>query len=81
MLCAAPDSNVCWLSYTEPSRSSARFYIGALCNSAIKLAAPKRWGRSFFVYALIQRCRKRGPGSGKSLQICEARVSIMRRPF
>jgi hypothetical protein len=27
---------------TEPSRSSVRFYIGALCNSAIKLAAPKR---------------------------------------
>src|SRR5262249_16666723 len=37
---------------TEPGRSHARFYIGALCNSAIKLAAPKR-GRSFYVCALI----------------------------
>ena len=33
---------------TEPSRSSARFYIGALCNSAIKLAAPKRAGPLLF---------------------------------
>jgi len=33
---------------TEPSISSARFYIGALCNSAIKLAAPKRRGPLFF---------------------------------
>src|SRR5215472_8406372 len=36
----------------EPSRSSARFYIGALCNSAIKLAAPKRRAAFFFVCAL-----------------------------
>jgi len=35
---------------TEPSRSSARFYIGALRNSAIKLAAPKG-GAAFFVCA------------------------------
>jgi hypothetical protein len=40
---------------TEPSRSSARFYIGALCNSAIKLAAPQKAGPLFFVCALIQR--------------------------
>jgi hypothetical protein len=31
------------------SRSSARFYIGALCNSAIKLAAPKRRAALFCV--------------------------------
>jgi hypothetical protein len=37
---------------TEPGRSHARFYIGALCDSAIKLAAPER-GRSFYVRALI----------------------------
>src|SRR5215469_6202238 len=34
---------------TEPSRSSARFYIGALCNSATKLAAPKSGAALFCV--------------------------------
>jgi hypothetical protein len=34
----------------EPSRSSARFYIGALCNSAIKLAALPKGGAAFFMY-------------------------------
>jgi hypothetical protein len=33
---------------TEPSGWSARFYIGALCNSAIKLAAPQKAGPLFF---------------------------------
>src|SRR5215472_10996868 len=36
---------------TEPSISSARFYIGALCNSATKLAAPKSGAALFCVYA------------------------------
>jgi len=39
---------------TEPSRWSARFYIGALCNSAIKLAAPKGGAASFLCVRLSE---------------------------
>ena len=43
---------------TEPSRWSARFYIGALCNSAIKLAAPQT-GPRFFVCAAMRKQSRR----------------------
>jgi hypothetical protein len=56
---------------TEPSRASARFYIGALCNSAIKLAAPKG-GAVFLCVRLSRVGRRLGEGQKPECARCEA---------
>jgi hypothetical protein len=57
---------------TEPSGWSARFYIGALCNSAIKLAAPK--GGTVFLCVRLSGVRRRlGEGQKPECARCEAR--------